>query len=415
MIPLQKKFRVMKEKIKALHIPPDILFDIFLRLPPKSLIRFKSVHSSWLSLISSPNFRLKHLHHARASSSYRHGILKSEDTYLSLHGLRQLQATGNLELPPIPEPENTVDMKASVVSSCNGLLLLCISYKNRRDFILWNPSIREHITIRKSSFLIHNTYMCGLVFDEFNDNYEVVDVCFDRYGNNSEVEVYNLKENRWNRKSYRIPTDDDDNDGRPYINNEPGITLRNGIPHWIIRIRNFDTLTIEILSIDLVQVKFKKLPLPPPLANPDPNPCNIVIPGRYRPAFMSTLHGNLCVGIPGIGNLKVWVMKEYGVAESWIKLSNMVFPVDLPRISCILMPLDFIGRDEVVMGVGRNSLKIYDRKNFQYSDDIYIHRLQPWPTQATYIETLVSPNVFPSLTTYSGFRRETNDLPILFL
>ena len=38
------------------HIPQDIAFNILLRLPVKSLLRFKSAGKSWLALITSKDF-----------------------------------------------------------------------------------------------------------------------------------------------------------------------------------------------------------------------------------------------------------------------------------------------------------------------------------------------------------------------
>lgn len=43
-------------------IPHEIIFEILLRLPVKSLCRFKCVSSSWLALISDPQFVMLQLH-----------------------------------------------------------------------------------------------------------------------------------------------------------------------------------------------------------------------------------------------------------------------------------------------------------------------------------------------------------------
>ena len=54
-------------------LPEEVMLEILLRLPVKSLLRFKSVCKHWLSLISDPNFAK--LHFERSSTSHTHRIL----------------------------------------------------------------------------------------------------------------------------------------------------------------------------------------------------------------------------------------------------------------------------------------------------------------------------------------------------
>ncbi|CAJ1941136.1 unnamed protein product [Sphenostylis stenocarpa] len=48
----------------TLHVPEDLIIQILLRLPVKSLVRFNCVCKSWLSLISDSHFSLSHFERA---------------------------------------------------------------------------------------------------------------------------------------------------------------------------------------------------------------------------------------------------------------------------------------------------------------------------------------------------------------
>ncbi|KAL0000873.1 hypothetical protein SO802_014654 [Lithocarpus litseifolius] len=53
-----------RQKIaKVKELPEDILVDILMTLPIKSLVRFKCVCNSWLSLITYPRFVRRHLNY----------------------------------------------------------------------------------------------------------------------------------------------------------------------------------------------------------------------------------------------------------------------------------------------------------------------------------------------------------------
>lgn len=70
------------------HLPQDIVLHILLRLPFKSLQRFRSLRKLWFALITSHDFILAH--HERASNDIDHvrcAQLGSSDQsfFLSLH------------------------------------------------------------------------------------------------------------------------------------------------------------------------------------------------------------------------------------------------------------------------------------------------------------------------------------------
>ena len=138
---------------QQVYIPQDILCEILLRLPAKSIKRFETVHTSWLSLISSREFCLAHLHHQH--DKYKYGVIEARNTLsdnpcLSLciwspisedasgHGLIDIQN-------PFKKYDHYCysdgDTNVEVFGSCNGLLLIALDI-TFYHFIVWNPSVR---------------------------------------------------------------------------------------------------------------------------------------------------------------------------------------------------------------------------------------------------------------------------------
>ncbi|RHN66085.1 putative F-box associated interaction domain-containing protein [Medicago truncatula] len=92
--------------------------------------------------------------------------------------------------------------------------------------------------------------------------------------------------------------------------------------------------------------------------------------------------------------LDVWIMKEYGNKESWIKLYNVPYMED--RGLCAYTKALYISDDEKLLmdfyEVGSNILKlvVYDSKN----DTLKIHEIQNinrWMNPEVYIKSLISP------------------------
>ncbi|KAI3524342.1 hypothetical protein L1887_02995 [Cichorium endivia] len=158
------------------YLCEELIIKIFKRLPPKSLLRFRSLSKSWYSCISSPDFIRKHTLQSPQKLLIRHRTrlgdfctLDSQDKF----GI-------SVKFP--------YDKQCHIVGLCNGVLCLVDLKENRIS--LWNPSIRRKLTLpgcpRTSSYMT-----IGFGFDPITDDYKIVSV-FNKYGSLRETSyVYN--------------------------------------------------------------------------------------------------------------------------------------------------------------------------------------------------------------------------------
>ncbi|KAK8475277.1 hypothetical protein V6N13_078290 [Hibiscus sabdariffa] len=153
----------------------DLLTLILLRLPTKSLIKFKCVSKLWRLIISDPDFCLSHtrLHH-------RHGFLSP--TALLLKGDRFTPPSEFSIVPlrhyskvPFFHYINYSDVK--ILQSCNGLLL-CESY--RTSYLVCNPTTKAFRNIYCPSNSCNNflsRIRVSLAFDPLRSpDYKIISI-----------------------------------------------------------------------------------------------------------------------------------------------------------------------------------------------------------------------------------------------
>lgn len=166
----------------------DVLMEILLCLPAKSLTRFKSVSKNWRSLISSDQLRRLHtLRHPKPPPSLLLTTSTSEFTYFHPY-LKQLT------------PYNFSVPNPIILNSCNGLMLL----KSDHVHYVYNPTTKQS---RKLSLTTNNNhpYVVGLslAFDPSKSHHYKI-VCL-RAGENYaplstctyQIEVYCSESRAW--------------------------------------------------------------------------------------------------------------------------------------------------------------------------------------------------------------------------
>uniref|UniRef100_A0A2N9HU30 F-box domain-containing protein n=1 Tax=Fagus sylvatica TaxID=28930 RepID=A0A2N9HU30_FAGSY len=141
---------------------PDVIIEILMRLPLKSLLRFRCVCKWWNQIISDPLFISNY---TRCNPQHQvSGFYMQKFLFLRLYSeLRFIPCTGQLGAAPNPslsfiEDENGVCIK----HSCNGLLL-CSSFRccleQERKYYLCKPTTKQYMPLprpecKKMSFCL---------------------------------------------------------------------------------------------------------------------------------------------------------------------------------------------------------------------------------------------------------------------
>ncbi|XP_054785907.1 F-box protein CPR1-like [Prosopis cineraria] len=284
----------MQKQTAMEKLPDDLKIEILLHLPVKSLLRFKSVSKSWLSLISDPSFA--NLHFQRSSQHtlrfpYRiHQQIRSIDLNTSLH---DDSATIKLDSPI------NYDV---ILTSCRGFLLLL--NKEEDDLLLWNPSTGEHKHIPLPlPWVLSELY--GFCYDESTHDYLIVLASSLSLLSPSVLGfyVFSVRTNSWEKLALDHQV--------LHVTPSPGVgSVVNGAIHWLVwyppcrvkKILAFDIRTRSLLQQLVLE------------------PDDVDLGGL---CYLRVFGGSLALIDITDHEIKVWMMKEYGVKSSWTKLMSV--------------------------------------------------------------------------------------------
>lgn len=205
---------------------------------------------------------------------------------------------------------------------------------------LFNPSIRKHFNVPFCDFdrphpesdpdcHLDVYVVFGLGFDPVADDYKVIRVIEfiddDKNWLGSESRVYSLKSNSWKKIKvfpYCLP-----------FGQQWGVPLEGGFHTVVKKNRDCDWPKV-LVSIDFATEDYKTLPLPD---IPDE---------KLVELSLERLGKCLClVVLSKTFHLEFWVMKEYGVGESWTKLLCTPAPgVDVPIVHMHILAYSKCGK-----------------------------------------------------------------------
>ncbi|PIN07784.1 hypothetical protein CDL12_14525 [Handroanthus impetiginosus] len=348
-------------------LPNDVVIEILTRLPVKSLLRFKCVCKSWLSLISSQEFAKSHLRNSKKSSNFTHHRIM-----LNYRGNLKQCSVQSLFYEPISDAFDTDYYHYSVrdsrnfvwvVGSCDGLICLAI---NKKDLILWNPSTRISKKLPDFAVKINfgSYFAYGLGFDKSSNDYKVVGF----FNNNRDlseviVKIYSLKNDEWKRiKNFK---------GR-WLMDDPA-TFANGKLHWISNSDLELKSGWDIVSLDLETEEYGILEMP----------------AYVKSGFYSRLgasEGSLYVLCSHLSNAEVWIMDDCN--QSWNKVVTIPYIDDFLKYT-YKRALYVLKNGEVLLLCG-SKFVIFDSRDcsFRYPE---IRNSGEVITASTYLESLVSP------------------------
>ncbi|KAJ9536583.1 LOW QUALITY PROTEIN: hypothetical protein OSB04_un000232 [Centaurea solstitialis] len=356
-------------------LPAELTMDILSRLPVKTIIHCKRVCKKWRNLVSDSSFVNLHLSRSPTCLIIHHNpvIYVNAKSYMNDYGI----IPNNPGISKWVEIEDKVDhhhlhydrllsldlrnwapiqqyTQMRQVGSVNGLICLLRYFSEHHNTYICNPVTREYMILLgrfPQEMVMRDSFM---VLGSLSGEYKVVwsfqtEVVGNGYAARPSVlkaEVYTLGTGHW-RSLGPVPVTCWHNTFHqfygPFLNNHC---------HWIASDN-------EICTFDLDKETFQLLPSRPPPVK------SIWINGES----LAILKGCLCKLDTYHSELTIWVMKEYGIKNSWHR------EVVIRREICVTPwplygPIHLIAglKDGCILMLCRDKLCVYDPQNETMKD-----------------------------------------------
>ncbi|KAL3505735.1 hypothetical protein ACH5RR_031117 [Cinchona calisaya] len=366
--------------------PQELITDILLRLPAKSIGQFRCVSKPWKSLLSNPQFIKSHLaRQERSSSSHDQEkliLISSSDnslvtlTFSSNNSSSSSTNDGVSKKISFSECQENWD---KVVGSCNGLVLVLT---NKNSKFLINPTTFELVKVPNFPLALDTLAsfsMDGFGYDSSSDDYKIVSLSYYDTDNEHEpdcadtfVDVFSLKMRTWRRI-----------EPSPYDHAVPelasGVFL-NGAIHWLACDTRSEGTPSVIAAFNLNSEEFVKVPPPSSLDK-----------GKFVFNKLVALEGCLGMVVDQYnGQIDVWIMKDYGAHDSWTK-----FTVNAPEYADIFKPICQLGEKEVVLEKDGEKLIAYNLTEDSLRDIVVAGIPDMFEDDVvTFTESLLSPSFY---------------------
>ncbi|KAH9611731.1 hypothetical protein KSS87_004690 [Heliosperma pusillum] len=328
--------------------PQEIEAEILLRLPAKSLLRFKSVCKYWRFLITYDALF--------SASFYRHSVQNPQLLFLKhppnplttpIHfSIASIQSNSIVENTTLLLPNDVVSpqlgfsldyysdhLKPTKVelinsNSVNGFvgIVVYLGFYNgpsdvRCDMYVWNPSTCEIVKLPNSedSGLFNGPPMVkfysgfGLGIDDSGLDYKVVRVVYTG-SVNAMCEVYSIRENCWKNLGFGLGISSNT------LWASEMCTFVDGVGYWgVYKKESKDKFLV--LGFDFCEEGFKKIEVP-----------EVCVDGRERKFHSLWEHrGNLALSVlhfggfeSGSSRIYIWVLSDFGEFEQcWSSLFNI--------------------------------------------------------------------------------------------
>ncbi|XP_063943378.1 putative F-box protein At3g10240 [Daucus carota subsp. sativus] len=193
----------------------DLISEILVRVPVKSLIQFQLVSKTWLSLIKDPVFVKAQLRRAIRSGSDETLMLvryscststESAKLKLSLFDVDSRQIVSETRYP-YSQGESRSVPRLTLVGSANGIVCLVLFETSHliNRFFLWNPATRQSLIVVPGRGLSKPRAL-GFGYDPVDEDYKIVRVVS---GPCLPAEVFSANRNVWREVPDPIDSPDD--------------------------------------------------------------------------------------------------------------------------------------------------------------------------------------------------------------
>ncbi|TMW96558.1 hypothetical protein EJD97_007153 [Solanum chilense] len=333
-------------------IPHDILFDILIKVPVPSLLRFKSVSKSWNAIISDNNmFAKAQRDQSKALGRQKIMLQRAMGEFEFIHLENRIVEKINFPIKKF--------QRARILCSCDGLVL-SKRPKAYKNFVLWNPSSRQHRIIEcpyNKLYSYNIPYACGLCYDSDTDDYKVILIYSSFYA------VYSTSEGSWSRIKINLPI---------LVQKLSSLVLQpnlrlflcvggvcmEGRVYWALKnkIEPFVRKTSTIIYFDTKSNELKDLPTP-------------LFVQEDESFHLSSLNDCLCLygGKRANHELNIWIMEQ----DDWkllLRISKSISRyIHFLTVLCCTRNGKFI-----FDGPSYNEFSIYDPKTQRFDTTTYL-------------------------------------------
>lgn len=368
--------------------PVDLIAKILKDIGIKELCQLKLVSKFFEDFITSHSFAISYstfqpnkLKLVLATSTLRTLYINNPNAEKPSYEMLPLEIFDDQDLP-------LASNSTQMVGSCNGLVCL---YTPPNIYLLINPTTGESKLLPDpGTFPTRQRHrLSGFGYDSESGNFMVVSAAIHHDGVfDSVVKVYSANTHSWKTIAHPVRA-------LLHVRHPDQSVFVNGVCHWLgwvfspePDVFNDDEdyeAVYKILGFDIANENFIILPV-----HEDT---------KSRGRDLGQLGGCLCVlsREPDL-SVGMWVMKEYGVAESWVK----IFSFNRAYISnrfLTMYPICYAG-DKIVFEINHH-LYLYDPVNDIATKQLQVNLSEIWsgegkPQIARYEETPVSP-YFPKM------------------
>ncbi|XP_016502576.1 F-box protein CPR1-like [Nicotiana tabacum] len=316
-------------------LPEDVVIDILLRLPVKSLMKLKCVSNTWYILIGSSTFINCHLNSNTVAKEefilFKRSFMEEPYRYKTI--LSFLSGDDDYYLNALSPDLDVSDLISTFnsiydqfIGPCHGLIALM----NILNTILINPATRNYRLIPPCPFACppgfrRDVDCIGFGFDTISNDYKVVrisEIYWDTYYmspdvREKKVEVYGLSFDSW-RELEHVGQD------LPIVHwMSCSMIFYKVACHWLAIVGS----KMVILCFDMSTETFRNMILP--------NTCNYFNGPRYGLVILNESLSMICypdqdhMSDPAHELMDIWIMSEYSVYDSWIKKYSIgLLPID---------------------------------------------------------------------------------------
>ncbi|KAG8371240.1 hypothetical protein BUALT_Bualt13G0067100 [Buddleja alternifolia] len=335
-------------------LPHDVIIEILSWLPPKKLLKFRSVCKSWNSTISNAKFIVEHQSHFGNLTNNNNGCIviatRKDSGSLTSLKLSLVQDSNPEMVYDIMESKFDVTECYSIMGSCNGLFCWASFRIDDGPIQLCNPSIRWTTLVPpfpfNKNFLFPHVfrYCYGVGFDRFAIDYKVVKfigpLSDSRHGI---AAIYSVMAKSWKIVNSPVPS--------YLICGFSWSFFLHGFIHWLV----YSHKKYKIILFDICNNVFREMQLP-------------VINGDNNEISIYAVKNSLCLlETKTEVDSKIYhvsIMKEYGIAESWTKQFSIVLKNGISKCITLTVGGKFLCSAEKSNGLSQ--LILYDSERNEY-------------------------------------------------